>query len=209
MQPQSAASNDGPINPYILPPLPAHTPLCPPPAWASFIQHYSWRPPPPSPWVAWTCYFVSMDYILYGLVLHDCNVYCDIYELPMMYILLGFHIRDWQKTGWNTPSSCARVMTHNKGAILCRVSTVTHDKDAIFCHVPWLEHMANIQSLLCATLGHMAKRASTSHSVSILFFTVSQGQHTAKCLPCARELAHGKEALCRPLIALPWGLCRV
>ena len=37
---------------------------------------------------------------------------------------------------------------------------------------------------------------------SALYFAVGPIMHTAKCLPCARDVAHGKLALCRPLFAV-------
>jgi len=37
---------------------------------------------------------------------------------------------------------------------------------------------------------------------SALYFAVGPIMHTAKCLPCARDVAHGKLALCRPLFAM-------
>ena len=79
---------------------------------------------------------------------------------------------------------------HGKAVILCRVPVhVAHGKGGIVCRVP--DHVAH-------------GKLSTWHAglTGQLYFAVGPILHTAKCLPCAQDVAHGKLALCRPLFAV-------
>ena len=93
---------------------------------------------------------------------------------------------------------------HGKAAILCRVPVhVAHGKGGIVCRVPRIVHTAKGLCLSCAKpLRHTANRLFHGVFASALYFAVGPILHTAKCLPCARDVAHGKLALCRPLFAV-------
>ena len=93
---------------------------------------------------------------------------------------------------------------HGKAAILCRVPVhVAHGKGGIVCRVPRTGHTAKGLCWPCAKpLRHTANRLFHGVFASALYFAVGPILHTAKCLPCARDVAHGKLALCRPLFAV-------
>ena len=58
---------------------------------------------------------------------------------------------------------------------------------------------------VCRVPSHYGTRqigCSTGFATSALYFAVGPEIHSAKCLPCARNVAHGKQALCRPLYAV-------
>ena len=94
--------------------------------------------------------------------------------------------------------------THGKSAILCRVPVhVAHGKGGIICRVPGTGHTAKGPCLPCAKpLRHTANRLFHGVFASAHYLAVGPIMHTAKCLPCARDVAHGKLALCRPLFAV-------
>ena len=93
---------------------------------------------------------------------------------------------------------------HGKAAILCRVPVhVAHGKGGIVCRVPRTGHTTKGLCLPCAKpLRHTANRLFNRVATSALYFAVCPIIHTTKCLPCARNVAHGKLALCRPLFAV-------
>ena len=98
---------------------------------------------------------------------------------------------------------------HGKAVILCRVILcrvpvyVAHGKGGIVCRVPRTGHMAKGLCLPCAKpLRHTANRLCHVLLDTALYFAVSLILHTAKYLPCARDVAHGKLTLCRPLFAV-------
>ena len=69
------------------------------------------------------------------------------------------------------------------------------------CLSTW--HTAKRLCLPCATpLRHTANRPCHVVFDTALCFAVGLILHTAKCLPCGRDVAHGKLALCRPLFAV-------
>ena len=69
------------------------------------------------------------------------------------------------------------------------------------CLSTW--HRAKGPCLSCAKpLRHTANRLCHVPLDTALYFAVGLILHTAKCLPCARDVAHGKLALCRPLFAV-------
>ena len=55
---------------------------------------------------------------------------------------------------------------------------------------------------VCPAVTAHGKQAVQRGYASALYFAVGPIMHTAKCLPCARDVAHGKLALCRPLLAV-------
>ena len=71
------------------------------------------------------------------------------------------------------------------------------------CRVPRPGHTTKGLCLQCANpLRHTANRMFNGFPTSALYFAVGPIMHTAQCLPCARNLAHDKLALCRPLFAV-------
>ena len=55
---------------------------------------------------------------------------------------------------------------------------------------------------VCQAVTAHGKQAVQRGYASALYFAVGPIMHTAKCLPCARDVAHDKLALCRPLFAV-------
>ena len=55
---------------------------------------------------------------------------------------------------------------------------------------------------VCHAVTAHGKQAVPRGYASALYFAVGPIIHTAKCLPCARDVAHGKLAICRPLFAV-------
>ena len=55
---------------------------------------------------------------------------------------------------------------------------------------------------VCQAVTAHGKQTVPRDYASALYFAVGPILHTAKCLPCARDVAHGKLALCRPLFAV-------
>ena len=55
---------------------------------------------------------------------------------------------------------------------------------------------------MCQVVSAHGKQPVQRGYASALYFAVGPIIHTAKCLPCARDVTHGKLALCRPLFAV-------
>ena len=69
------------------------------------------------------------------------------------------------------------------------------------CLSTW--HTAKGLCLPCAKpLRHKANTLFHGVFANALYFAVGPILHTAKCLPCARDVAHDKLALCRPLFTV-------
>ena len=89
------------------------------------------------------------------------------------------------------------------------LSTWHTAKVALFCRVPRTGHTAKGLCLPCAKpLRHMANTLFHGVFASALYFAVGPKMHNAKCLPCARDVAHGKLAHfaeCKPAFTVcPW-----
>ena len=105
------------------------------------------------------------------------------------------------------PCAMARHTTNLPFFAVC-LSTWHTAKVALFCRVPRTGHTAKGLCLPCAKpLRHMANTLFHGVFASALYFAVGPIMHTAKCLLCARDVAHGKLALCRPLFAVSCLLC--
>ena len=84
---------------------------------------------------------------------------------------------------------CARARAHGKGAI------------SLPCALPW--HTAKVPLFaVCHVVTAHGKRPFQRVPSIVLYFAVGPENHSAKCLPCAQNVAHDKQALCRPLYAV-------
>jgi len=128
-----------------------------------------------------------------------CDDYFDIYALLKSF---GFHIRD--KTKKRKKSILCRVTTGLPGKDLCRVLNPWHTaKVPFFAVCCGLWHTAKLPCLPCVkTLGTRQSACATISCRHRLFFAECRVMHTAKALPCARQKTHGKEGLCRRLVAV-------
>jgi len=118
-----------------------------------------------------------------------------------LYIWLWLYIRHLlKKTDWNAPLPYARARAHGKGAIFCRVWGQGTRQRCNCLPCARARHTANSLCLPCAKpLQHTANSLFNGVPSSPLYFAVGLKKHMAKCLPCARNVAHGKQPLCRPL----------
>ena len=130
------------------------------------------------------------------------TLFVSVYQMPVMLIriheiiiviymkCLGYHIRNQQtkKIESGTFAVCKNQGTRQMNHSLPCAKASAHGKGSVFavCHIGRAH----------------GKPTSTSPLLEAIFFAVERDLHTAKGLPCARYVAHGKDRLCRRLNAV-------
>jgi len=149
--------------------------------------------------IVWFCIDYYLD--LYWLLSRFVSTY--IWTAYVIVYLIGVIYTPFiKKTGWNplfavcqgqgTRQTCHSLPCAGTGHTskrplfaVCRGQGTR--QTGCVCRVPGPEHTAN--------------RLFNAVFSDALYFIVSLKMHTVKCLPCARNVAHGELALCRPLYA--------